>query len=735
MMNRNLALDALSRLALCSRLAPLVLMGATLAACAELPAEPATPSATVAAATSATAAATTAPPAATPFGTPAASPYVSPGRFVFDERMTPFLTGHFVAFTADGKERARWPAELDGGSAGLSDPERYVFVQRREGIRWAVAGDAATGDTAQLFPLPELARIDSTPGRDGVVVIDSNSGGLSLWRRGRLEPLPRESLIRIEGKRSVAVVRGDVVWTDADGTQVVATSGPDAAVRRAAVAPDGTRAAIVYIAASTWRLAIMPWNGGVGGTALADATIADLADTAPNRDMFEPVWSPTGAQVAVLRQEITAGRSRLEVVTVDSGAHSTLGTDGRPGQWHGGPSWSDDGTSIFIGRGNGYEGPPLSLDVIDPATGALRGTVKNASASIAVPGGRLALSAEGLYRVASDGSSSLVAPAPLWGARPPVQGDRGEYGVRLRAALPGVFAIDPAGSRIDRLTTVMPERDARGPLVLPDASLLFYQDHTPADWILLRLHPDGRTTNLGALPRSLGPVSPDGTRVVRVPPRGASTVLDLATLEETPLFAPGGAGALWSPDGARLAGMSGRALWVSVLGSNTWTTFDLPTLGVREPITPSSVETATTWAWVDDNHIDFLASNGLWRLTLDDRRLERIAIAPPEGFRAPVTMQRSPDGRSLVVATSTDLLALDHDRWRSISSEGRGGQLAWSRDSSQVAYLAHDAVVVIAPLDGSGAYALLADTGYIVQLGEWLPDGRLTVSLAYYDGL
>lgn len=89
-----------------------------------------------------------------------------------------------------------------------------------------------------------------------------------------------------------------------------------------------------------------------------------------------------------------------------------------------------------------------------------------------------------------------------------------------------------------------------------------------------------------------------------------------------------------------------------------------------------------------------------------------------------------PDGETLVAGTQFGVFALDGDVWRQLSAVGLpvvGGSLRWAPDGSAVAFagaVGHAPEgIIVAPLDGSGAYRLAA-SGSGRVLG-WLPDGRL----------
>ncbi len=96
-----------------------------------------------------------------------------------DARTASVVTAHFILTDAGLSELHRWPADLDGGLARLRNPDRFVFVQRREGVRWAVAVDRSLAEPEPLFEMPESARISSWAAGGGIQVVEGKR--TSLW--------------------------------------------------------------------------------------------------------------------------------------------------------------------------------------------------------------------------------------------------------------------------------------------------------------------------------------------------------------------------------------------------------------------------------------------------------------------------------------------------------------------------------------------------------------------------
>src|SRR5690606_28838689 len=187
----------------------------------------------------------------------------------------------------------------------------------------------------------------------------------------------------------------------------------------------------------------------------------------------------------------------------------------------------------------------------------------------------------------------------------------------------------------------------------------------------------------------------------------------------------------WSPDETRVAFGAESEVGVVDLETGSASTFTLEDMGIDV----DGLERLWALEWTADGEaIEFATASALWRLDPASGRARRVADAPrPGGFTQGTILERSPDGRVLVAATRFGAFALEEGgTWQLIARGGAsvsGGTLAWSPDSRAVAYSAiqapHDAPlgILVAPVDGSGAYQLVtAGAGPVLA---WLDDGRI----------
>lgn len=187
----------------------------------------------------------------------------------------------------------------------------------------------------------------------------------------------------------------------------------------------------------------------------------------------------------------------------------------------------------------------------------------------------------------------------------------------------------------------------------------------------------------------------------------------------------------WSANERFIAFGDGYAIGVVDLESGAEQVFELDAIGAGlssdEPL-----DRLWALAWTPDGAIEFATSRALWRLDPETRTARRVADAPrPGGFTQGTTLAFLPDGGGLVAATRFGVFAQEEaGTWRVLSSAGLpfvGGALHLAPDGSALVFAAESGHlpegIIVVPLDGSGAYRLVAPGAGRV-LG-WLADGRL----------
>jgi hypothetical protein len=188
----------------------------------------------------------------------------------------------------------------------------------------------------------------------------------------------------------------------------------------------------------------------------------------------------------------------------------------------------------------------------------------------------------------------------------------------------------------------------------------------------------------------------------------------------------------WSRDSARLAIADNYDIAVIDVQSGAERLFAIDAIGAGL-LRDSADGGIEAIVWTPDHAIRFATRSGLWHLDLAAGTATKVADPPrPGGFAHTIVLAYAPDGRTLVVATEVGLFVLDSSgTWRHLTSVGADlretNALFWAPDSSAVLYAGYTASLpeglIVAPVDGSGAYRLVAPFQGPV-LG-WLPDGRV----------
>jgi hypothetical protein len=404
------------------------------------------------------------------------------------------------------------------------------------------------------------------------------------------------------------------------------------------------------------------------------------------------------------------------------------------------PAWSADGRTLFALRfpctacGPGTSG----VDAVDARTGGLLEAhddswyVGPAEAGAS----QLLITPGGLLRTNGRGERELLVRAPGGGAA---------FGSGLAALDDGSLLATQIGSRGSQLLVAAPDGAGIEVLaVLPGKPVALLGAETAIvrrEGVWARYNVADGTVEpyaaSGTAPEKVDfAPSPSGRLALDLDREGFA-VLDAAAPAGPAVVArrdyPGGAagGGAWSTDERRLAFGGEHAIGVFDIESGAERAFELGSLGVglgdEEP-------RDRLWAlvWTPDGALAFATPGALWRLDPESGAAARAAEAPrPGAFTQGTVLAYSPDGLRLAAATQFGVFVLEDGNWRQLAQLGVpviGGSLAWAPDGSAVAYsaaagFAHEGVVVV-PLDGSGAYRLVAPPRAVTVL-EWLPDGRI----------
>lgn len=406
--------------------------------------------------------------------------------------------------------------------------------------------------------------------------------------------------------------------------------------------------------------------------------------------------------------------------------------------------WTNDGT-LFALRYNcsGCEPSSSSVDVIDVAASRVGETFEDTSLRGTTEDGTAVLlsTPDGLVRADGRSTGEPLVEFPGGISFGPSAATLASDGTTeaLVAVQVGVgrghqvFAAQPDGSEVELLEVLDLEHP---PSALLGAQAVVIRGE--AGWVRHDLATGVGTPyaeSNGGLEKFSFELSPSGNLALDRDAEGFA-FLD-ATAPQAPALVqhreyPGGINGVsaWSADERRVAFGDGYAIGVFDLDSEQDQVFELDALGIG---LSSDEASDRLWAltWTTDGVIQFATPHALWSLDPETGTAKKVVDAPrPGGFTQGTTLAYAPEGDTLVAGTQFGVFTLEGGSWRQLSDVGLpvvGGSLHWAPDGASVAFAGASGHtpqgIIVAPLDGSGAYRLVA-SGAGRVLG-WLPDGRL----------
>jgi hypothetical protein len=186
----------------------------------------------------------------------------------------------------------------------------------------------------------------------------------------------------------------------------------------------------------------------------------------------------------------------------------------------------------------------------------------------------------------------------------------------------------------------------------------------------------------------------------------------------------------WSPDERRFAFIDRQSLTIVDVSTGAATPLPLDTVGIG----PGGPGSGSVWSiiWSPSGALQLVTNAGVWEVAPGTGAASKVADPPrPGGFSQFTLLSHSPDGKTLAAATDYGLFVRNAGDWKQISAIGvsfsETQALHWTPESRAVVYDGSTGSVpqgvIVAPVDGSGAYRLVAPFARPV-LG-WLPDGRI----------
>ncbi|MPZ98588.1 MAG: hypothetical protein GEU80_04465 [Dehalococcoidia bacterium] len=509
-----------------------------------------------------------------------------------------------------------------------------------------------------------------------------------------------------------------------------------------AISPDVSQLAVAWREDDTLTVSVAALDG-VGEPAVRAGVVQSFDET----DLWSAglTWSPDGRSVALTTTHFPVGsggeaRSTVRILDPASGVARTVATAADFYSTYRPLAWTEGGGPLLAVRFpcTACEPGTASVDAVDIATGGviasfedsgyLRATLDGRAHLLSTPAGIVVTGGRDPGTLVAPGAFALFAPAPV----SPVSG---RYAL-LEGSASGhrVMAARPDGSEMATLARFGLDQ---GVTAMVDADTVITRGD--GEWVRRELASrasEAYTASSDAPEKTAFVLSPLKRLALDLDPAGFA-VLDVDAPEAAPVHAhrayPTSTAGLpaWSPDETRVAFGAESEVGVVDLQTGAASTFTLEDMGIEV----EGLERLWALEWTADGAaIEFATASALWRLDPATGDARRVADAPrPGGFTQGTILERSPDGEVLVAATRFGAFALDEDgAWRMIARGGApvaSGSLAWSPDSSAVAYSAieapHDTPlgIFVAPVDGSGAYRLvLPGVGRVLG---WLPDGRI----------
>ncbi|MDA1062102.1 MAG: hypothetical protein O2895_04235, partial [Chloroflexi bacterium] len=700
-------------------------------------------------------------------------------------------------------------AAEQGGIGLLSDPDRVVFVQSRDGARWLVTGDVATGEVAPLFEVGPFANVVAAPDGRAVAVewgrpatgvrelrIVTAAGDVNAVEDGAISHIT----LAWAPDSSTLVAAGDSLWIlDPDGGVreefvlsgkydqlfwspksdfVLLRSGAridryyvedrlltgdllqsfPMSISHIAISPAARLIALLWFdeIESSTHVSVMPTTRLVG-TRIEDEVVATLEQSEDRYFTGGALsWSSDGRLLTLgglglaLDGSAPGPGSQLAVLDPETG---DLRVVARAPDFYAlydrGPYWSADGSTLFAERFNcdACEPSSSSVDVIDVARSEVVASFEGAGFLGMTAGGTAALvsAPDGLLRVDAQARAELLVPfAGGISFGPGAVGLTGRDGDSLIAVQLGlgsgnqIFAARPDGSEVTALGVLDLEE---GPHALLDAATAVVRTPDALGWERRGLRDGTSARYLGSSnsPEKFAfALSPSGTLALDMDHEGFA-VLDATDPAAAAILPrrsyPSGTFPLyaWSPDEREVAVADDRVISIVDVATGDDRVFELDPIA-RDVHRDQPFQGLWAITWTPAGAVEYAATSGLWRLDVDAGAAAQVAEGPrPGGFTQGTVLAYSPDGQTLAAATQFGIFVLGEEgAWRELSQLGIGigsgsGALHWAPDSSAVVFVAQAAHVpegvIVAPLDGSGAYRLVAAGA--VRLLDWLADGRI----------
>ncbi len=698
-----------------------------------------------------------------------------------------------------------FPAER-GGTGMLRNPDRAVFVQTRDGGRWLVTGDLATGVVTPLFEVGLFANIVSAPDGKAMAVEWGTSNGRREMRMvtdaGKVTTIDDGTINSINLAWSpdskTLLADGDSRWLIApDGTVRDRRASPDLGGAQIAWAPDSTYALLQYggqpgrvvrldpaslaeevvvagAEISVWQMAMAPggqqvaflWTRAGSNTSalsvvpvdkLIGAKLDEFSIAPAARDGAAPgpglSWSPDERLLAFGRSRASTGGppagSEIAVLEIGSGAVRRIAEAVDFYSGYGPWSWSNDGSTLFALRYNCSACGPSSsaVDVIDVAVGRVTRTFGDSGifGRAASGAAQLLSTPEGLLRTDGRARDELLVRfaggiffGPSAKYLPADGGAQASIAVQVGVGRgQQIYAARADGSAVDLLGVLGLEQT---PYALIDATAAIGRGDRRWE---RRSLTGGATTAYGA---SSGAV--EKFEILLSPSRRLALDFDREGFAVFDVTAPAAAAVVarraypsgtqgmpaWSTDEKRVAFGNEYAIGMFEIASGAERAFELDALGAGL-VRGEAADRLWALTWTPSGAIEFATPRALWRLDVNTGQAVKVIDAPrPGGFTQGTVLAYSPDGRTLAAATQYGVFALpEGGTWKQLSAVGvspadrPSRTLHWAPDASAVAFTGESGHtpegIIVAPVDGSGAYRLVSPGAGSV-LG-WLADGRV----------